>query len=64
MRDEPASRDRSSPWPMLAMSEALKIIKDNCFPVETETVKITSGLNRIISEGKFTIRRAIKLLSI
>ena len=36
---------------MLAMNEALKIIKDNCFPVETETVKITSGLNRIISEG-------------
>ena len=52
MRDEPASRDRSSPWPMLAMGEALKIIKDNCFPVETETVKITASLNRIISEGK------------
>ena len=51
MRDNPAGRDRASPWPMLSVTEALRLIKENSIQLETEEIPITACLNRIVAEG-------------
>ena len=50
-------RDRKSPWPMLNVQEALKIIRSNIDFVGIEDISTTDSLYRILAEGEYVIKQ-------
>lgn len=48
--DDPAKRDRKSPWPMLSVQEALRLIFESSKKVETDEVDCRQALGRVVSE--------------
>ncbi|CBY10280.1 unnamed protein product [Oikopleura dioica] len=48
--DNPARRDRKSPWPMLSVQEALRLIFENSQKVSSEEIDCRKAMGRIISD--------------
>ena len=50
IRDAPAQRDRHSPWPMVPVPDALRLLLELVKPLETVKTPISQCLNRICGE--------------